>query len=376
MTVVRREGLRRGGMAALEILAVAVLYYGSARLGLLQQLVRGQVTPLWPPTGIALAGLLLRGPRVWPGIALGAFGVNVTLGPSIAAVLAIAAGNTVAPVVSYLLLRRVGFRNEIERLRDALALIFLGAFTGMLISATAGSATLVLAGVVGAGEFWPTWSVWWTGDAMGVLLVAPVLLVLCTAHRPRKASPARWIEALLLVAATVCVGFLEVSHTPLLFLGFPLLIWAAFRFQLAGTAPCALAVSTFAIIAAAQGVGPFAGHDLVTDMITLQAFNGSASLTALLLGAAVSERNETQSEIARTCAHLSDLVTRISTGSHHPALAEGDGRPENESAGEGGRPGGDGSPAGDRRPTGDGRPGDQRPTGDGRPTGDQRPTGG
>ncbi|CAM5709881.1 hypothetical protein SALBM311S_10037 [Streptomyces alboniger] len=162
--------------------------------------MRGQVTPLWPPTGIALASLLLRGPRVWPGIALGAFLVNVSLGPSIPAVLAIVLGNTLAPICSYALLRRTGFHKELDRLQDALALIFLGAFTGMLVSATIGSGTLALTGALSADEFWPTWSVWWTGDAMGVLLVTPVLLVLHSARLPKGVPPSRWMEGLLLVA--------------------------------------------------------------------------------------------------------------------------------------------------------------------------------
>ncbi|MGJ5751774.1 integral membrane sensor domain MASE1 [Streptomyces puniciscabiei] len=322
MAVARRQGLRRSGPAALEICVIAALYYGSARLGLLQQLVRGQVTPLWPPSGIAVASLLLRGPRVWPGIALGAFLVNISLGPSLPAVLAIAAGNTLAPVCSYLLLGRTGFRTELDRLRDALALIFLGGFTGMLVSATTGTGTLALAGALRPGDFWPTWSVWWTGDAMGVLVVTPVLLALRSAYRPKSARPSRCVEALLLAAATAGVGFLVAGHAPLLFLGFPLLTWAAFRFQLAGAAPCALAVSTFAIIAGAERTGPFAGHDLLTKMITLQAFNGSAALTALLLSAVVSERNRTQREIARACTQLAGMAARIAAGDHRPALPD------------------------------------------------------
>ncbi|MFC9685946.1 MASE1 domain-containing protein [Streptomyces sp. NPDC056948] len=320
MTVARHAGVRRGGAVALEICAVAALYWGSAEIGLLQQQVRGQVTPMWPPSGIALASLLLRGPRVWPGIALGAFLVNIALGPSFLAVLAIVAGNTLAPVCSYALLRRAGFHSEMNRLRDALALIFLGAFTGMLVSATVGTGTLVLTGVLDTGDFWPTWSVWWTGDAVGVLAVTPVLLLLRSAHLPRGAPLSRWVEGLLLMAVTICVGFVETSTTPLLFLGFPLLVWAAFRFGLAGAAPCALAVSTFAIIAAAQNTGPFAGHDLFTNMITLQAFNGSVSLTALLLGAAVNERAQTEREIALACGQLAEMVTRIAASDRRPAL--------------------------------------------------------
>ncbi|MFG3371269.1 MASE1 domain-containing protein [Streptomyces sp. NPDC090032] len=323
MTVARRERIRRGTVAVLEICVVAAVYYGAAKLGLLQQLVRGQVTPLWPPTGIAVASLLLRGPRVWPGIALGALLVNVSLGPSLPAVLAIMAGNTLAPVCSYALLRHAGFRIELSRLRDVLALIFLGAFTGMLVSATIGSGTLALAGVVGAGGFWPTWSVWWTGDAMGVLVVTPVLLVLRSARWPKEAPPSRWAEGFLLLAATASVGLLGTSNAPLMFLGFPLLIWAAFRFQLAGATPCALAVCTFTIVAAARGAGPFAGHDLLTNMITLQAFNGSSALTALLVAAAVSERNQAQKEISRACAYLAEMVAKISAGGFSPMLPVG-----------------------------------------------------
>lgn len=89
MTAAWRDRLRRGGVTALMIGAVAGLYYGGGELGLLQQLVRGQVTPLWPATGIAVAALILLGLRAWPGIALGAFLINVSLGPSVPAVIAI-----------------------------------------------------------------------------------------------------------------------------------------------------------------------------------------------------------------------------------------------------------------------------------------------
>lgn len=311
--MVRTAEISRYGSAALWILAVAAVYYGAARLGLLQQLVRGQVTPLWPPTGVALAGLLVFGLRIWPGIALGALLVNASLGPSVLAVLAIAAGNTLAPVCAYLLLRRARFREELDRLRDVLALVFLGALAGMLISSTAGSGVLVLAGALDASEFWPTWSVWWTGDAMGVLVVTPFLLVLRRARWPHETGIGRWIEGAALVVGTILVTILATSTTgsTLLFLTFPFLIWAAFRFQLAGAAPCALAVSTLTILAAAREDGPFAGRDLFTNMVTLQAFNGAAALTALLLAAVITERNETHEEIKRVCSRLAEMVAGV-----------------------------------------------------------------
>ncbi|UFR00523.1 MASE1 domain-containing protein [Streptomyces sp. Go40/10] len=334
----RRGGLRGAGRTALQIVAVAALYYASGKLGLFQQLVRGQVTPLWPPTGISLAGLLLFGPRIWPGIALGAFLINLSLGPSLPAVLAITAGNTLAPLCSYALLRRVGFRTSLNRFRDALALVFLGGFAGMLISATVGSGTLRLAHALPAGGFWPTWWVWWTGDAMGVLVVTPVLLVLRSAHLPKHAPPSRWHEAMLLAAATIGVGLLENAPPPLAFLAFPLLTCAAFRFQLAGTAPCALAVSTSAILAATRGTGPFAGHTLVTNMIALQAFNGAAAMTALLLAAVVTERNEAQQKIEETCRRLAEMAARIAPDTGGPPVLPRDRSDEEESGGPTRRP--------------------------------------
>lgn len=311
--MVRTAEIGRYGPPALRILAVAAVYYGSARLGLLQQLVRGQVTPLWPPTGVALAGLLLLGPRIWPGIALGAFLVNVTIGPTPLAVLGIVAGNTLAPLGAYAMLRRADFRTELDRLRDGLALIFLGALAGMLISSTVGSGVLVLSGALDAGDFWPTWSVWWTGDAMGVLAVTPFLLALRRARWPGDAGIGRWIEAAALVLGTLCVTILATgtNSSSLLFLVFPFLIWAAFRFQLTGAAPCALMVMTLAILAAARESGPFAHHDLLENMVTLQAFNGATALTALLLAAVITERNKTHEEIKRLCVQLTEMVAHM-----------------------------------------------------------------
>ncbi|MEU9115536.1 MASE1 domain-containing protein [Streptomyces sp. NPDC048483] len=312
--MVRNEWLSRHGAMAGWILAVAAVYYGGAKLGLLQEVVRGQVTPLWPPTGIALTALLLLGFRTWPGIALGAFLVNVTLGPSLPVVLAIVAGNTLAPMLSYRLLRSAGFRVRMDRLRDAVALVFLGALTGMLVSATVGTGALVLSGALTTTDFWPTWAAWWTGDAMGVLVITPVLLVLGTARMPRRARvrPLRCLEAAALGIGTLAVTQLAVSSsTNLLFLVSPFLIWAAFRFRHAGAAPCALLVSTIAIVAAAQQHGPFAHVDLFTTMVTLQAFNGITALTALLLAAVVTERRDTHREIQRVVAQLSEVLADL-----------------------------------------------------------------
>ncbi|MCE6994948.1 MASE1 domain-containing protein [Saccharothrix sp. S26] len=299
----------RLGRYAVHVLVVAACYYVAARLGLLQALVNDQVTPLWPPTGIAVLALLLGGLRLWPGIALGSFLANSAFTDFGATVL-ITAGNTLAPVAAYLLLKKAGFRPEMDRTRDALALVFLGGFVGMVVSATIGSGTLLAAHVIDGASFWSTWTVWWTGDALGVLVFVPIVLAFRTL-RLRHHPVRRWLEAVALVVSTAVVMAVASTHDlRLMYLVFPFLIWAALRFQHLGTAPCALVAATLAARGAARSTGPFADLDLVARMATLQAFNGTAVLTALLLSAVIAERNAAREAIERTVNQLADVVAR------------------------------------------------------------------
>src|SRR5258707_8108732 len=141
-----------------RLVLVAVAYWVAAHLSLNLALVHGQVTPIWPPTGIALVTFLTLGRRMWPAIALAAFAVNLPLGPSPLSAAAIAAGNTLAPLVSSELLRRAGFRRQLDRMRDAIAIVVLGALLGMTISATIGSTVLTLSGAVPMSNFGTTWA--------------------------------------------------------------------------------------------------------------------------------------------------------------------------------------------------------------------------
>lgn len=305
-----RQEVSRHAATVISIIAVAFVYYAAAQLGLLLAVVREQVTPLWPSTGIALVALLIWGARLWPGIALGALLVNLPIGPNLLGVALIAVGNTAAPVAAYLLLRRFGFRLELNRLRDAVALVFCGG-AAMLISATIGSLALTWTGSVPIGDFWPTWSVWWAGDAMGLLVVAPMLLAVRGASWPPFVGWQRWLEAGGLVAGTAA-AILVASRSPgaLMFLAFPFLIWAALRFELLGATTCGLIVSVVAIVAAGSGVGPFAGLGVVRVMVGLLAFNVTVALTALLLSVVIAERNHAQQAIERACAQLAEALTR------------------------------------------------------------------
>ncbi|MFF7340357.1 MASE1 domain-containing protein [Streptomyces sp. NPDC008163] len=314
--MIHSERNRRYLVAVLRAVGVAAAYYGAARLGLLREVtVHGAVvTPLWPPTGIALGCLLYLGVRALPGIAVGSLVVVGMLGGTVTpSTLVVAAGNTLAPLCAYAMLRRTGFHRELDRLRDGVVLVFLGAMAAMVISATAGTAMLVVDGKLPAGDFWSVWAAWWAGDVMGVLVVTPVVLVLGRARPPRVTD--RWAEAGALSAVAVA-GTLVATRSSLsmLYLVFPIVIWAALRFRLAGSAPCALLVSVLAIMAGTDRAGPFVGHTIVEVMINLTVLNGAVALTALLLAAMVTEQQNIRHRIERACEELAEVVDQLAPG--------------------------------------------------------------
>jgi signal transduction histidine kinase len=302
-----------------------VVYWLTARLSLSLALVHGQVTPIWPPTGIALVAFLVIGRRAWPAIALAALAVNLPIGPSPVGAAAIAVGNTLAPLVAVELLRRVDFHLELDRLRDAIAIIVIAALGAMTISATIGTSVLVLSGSIPPTTFWPTWAVWWTGDAMGVLLVAPLLLsILVKAPTlPSFASGGgnywavswrRGLELAGLLAGTGLVTYLLFrSRLGLQYVVLPLIMVTAWRFRLRGAAPAALIASGFAIWSAIEGTGPFFDETLFEKMVTLQVFNVSVALASFLLAAFADtrERKEQMSDLYESAQIASEAKTRF-----------------------------------------------------------------
>jgi PAS domain S-box-containing protein len=297
-----------------KLLLVAVVYYVAARLSLRVALVGRNVTPVWPPTGIALVAFLILGRRFWPAVAVAAFLVNAPITPSLTAAAATAAGNTAAPLVAATLLRRVGFRPQLDRLLDAASLVALAALLSMLISATVGAGTLLASGAIDREAFPGAWAVWWAGDAMGVLIVAPFLLTLRRAAVRTPMSWNRWVEAAALV--TLLVGatlFVVTTEWPVLFAVLPFLGWAAWRFQQRAAAPAALFVSSAATWAAVTGRGPFATGDLVQKMLILQLFNAAVAFTSFFFAALVAERLRDRTALADWAAELESAVARRTT---------------------------------------------------------------
>jgi PAS domain S-box-containing protein len=295
---------------ALKILLVGAAYYLAGRFSLRLALIEENVTPLWPPTGIALVAFLTLGRSVWPGIAAAAFLINAPISTNLPAAAVTAAGNTLAPFVAAELLRRAGFRKELDRLRDAIAIV-VAALLSTLISAWIGAGTLVLSDAIPTGDFWTAWAVWWTGDAMGILVVAPFLLSLLLFRERSTTSWGRRIEAAVLFMVLAAVSVVAVSsEIRPLFLVIPVLGWAAWRFQLRGAAPAALLVASVGTWAVDHGWGAFSQGTLLERMVTLQAFNATVAFTSFLFAALVTERMRAREALVQAAQELEERVER------------------------------------------------------------------
>ncbi len=307
----------------IKITILAAFYFGAAKVGLMFSYVEGNVTMIWPPTGIALAALLLFGYRLWPGVAIGAFLATASTGAPLGFALATAISNPLEALAGVYILQRIGFNNTLARVRDVAGLIFGAAGIATMISATIGVAGLCVTGMAPWPGYVSIWWPWWLGDAMGALIVAPVLLTWGTRPHPIDDwSAPQWLEAgaaLLAGLATSLVAFgtwlaSGQAHLPFAYLPFPALLWAGLRFGPTGAAAMNLVVNALAVLGTVQGFGPFAGASFNESLFLLWAFMGIASVTALLTAAITAERQQAKAILGQAEQAYRTLVDQLLQG--------------------------------------------------------------
>jgi PAS domain S-box-containing protein len=306
------------------VLLVAALYFLGAKVGLSLASINASVSPVWPPTGVAIALVLWLGYRALPGVLIGALIANYTLTDvSLLTASGIAVGNTLEGFIAVFLLRRyVQHRNPFNRAIDVLKFVAFAVILSTAIAATIGNLTLCLSGNEAWSSFGRLWFTWWLGDAVGALVVAP--LILSWLEEPlERWRGLRLVEALLLLfllslmAATIYTNLVFQHNTARLWghIAIPLLLWAAFRFGPRGVSTAMASLSAIAIWGTIHGTGPFANPVGEEGLLYLQAYVADFTVTTLALAAIVTERRQTQKNLSGGLA-----VTRILTES--PALID------------------------------------------------------
>nr|BFE86056.1 hypothetical protein GCM10020093_086570 [Planobispora longispora] len=190
----------RHGVAYLgKVVPLAILYAVTAQTVFALASVHTSISPIWLPSGLAVAAAVLYGYRALPAILLGAFAFNASTDIPLWVAALIAAGNTLEAAAAGWLLRLSGFRRPADRIRDVLALVGLAGLAATAVSATVGVTALWAGGVIPAAEAVSSWILWWFGDAIGVMTLTPVLLVAWARRRRwRRPSRTRTAEAGLL----------------------------------------------------------------------------------------------------------------------------------------------------------------------------------
>jgi PAS domain S-box-containing protein len=316
-TTAERTNHARVSMPArlVAMAALALAYFVAGRLGLSLAFVNASASAVWPPTGIALAAVLSVGAWVWPGIAIGAFLVNLTTSGSLLASIGIAAGNTIeALVAAHLVSRFANGTRAFDRAPDVVKYAVLAGLAAPVIAATIGVASLLGTGLTTTAEWPRVWLTWWLGDAGGAVAIAPALILLVAS--PARSLRGRALELVFLAAALWAVstaifggGFaISQSNYALEYLVIPVLLWPAFRFGPRETALSVLGLSAIAVWGTLQGFGPFGREEPNVALLMVQTFAGVAAVTSATLAALVDERRRLNDQLESRIASRTDQL--------------------------------------------------------------------
>src|SRR3989449_139234 len=296
-----------------DVLFLAAAYFFCGTFGLSLASINKSTSAVWPPTGLALAVLVLKGRGLWPGVFLGAFLVNVSTQGNFFLALRIVIGNTLeAYCGAWLVCRYAGGERACERIANIFSLAFLAGIMSTAISATLGVTSLCLGGFARWDQYTAIWQTWWLGDMVSDLTIAPLLMIWL--RRPIERLRAVQIpEAVGLALAVLVVGQVAFfaknpfggNNQPLEYIAILPLLWAAFRFGARGAITTAVALSAIALWGTRHGVGPFAISGANESLLMLQAFMGTMTVTALVLALIISDRQRAEQRL-----QVQDAVSR------------------------------------------------------------------
>ena len=280
---------------------IVCAYFLAGKLSLGFASIHVSASPVWLPAGMAVALFLLLGFSIWPAIFAGAFLVNITTAGGMPTSASIAVGNTLGGLLGAWLVQKFAHGiHAFESPPDILKSAFLAGLLSPAVSATIGITSLTIGHYALPNEYAIIWLTWWMGDATGILIVTPAILLWAQRPRIEWTSRERFeLGLLLLVLLVTCEAifgpFIHTRHKyPLQFMLVPVLIWAAFRFGPRETATLTVLLAGWATWGTINGRGPFTTESQNEALLLGQAFLAVTTVMALALAAAVQERKDAE----------------------------------------------------------------------------------
>jgi integral membrane sensor domain MASE1 len=298
------------------LVAIGVIYFALAKGGLALASIHPSATPIWPPTGVALAAVLLWGYRTWPAIFTAAVIANATTAGSVATAIAIATGNSLEAVVGAYLINRWSRGCNTFSTPNSVAKFALICFViATPISASIGLTSLATAGYIEWTNFANAWVTWWLGDVAGALVIAPVIVLWASTHY-YAFNRNEFLETVGVLATAAAVGLIAFSplieqtpsRDPLGFLAILPMLWAALRRGPRDTATVALVLAGITIWGTLTGGGPFTTADLNVSFLLVLMFLISITVPSLLLSADVEVRKRAEESLRRAQVGLERKV--------------------------------------------------------------------
>jgi diguanylate cyclase (GGDEF)-like protein/PAS domain S-box-containing protein len=280
----------------LHVFTLTVLYVIAAKAGLMLAFEQESTSPVWPPTGLAIAAMLYCGIRIWPGVFLGALIINFYVSSAPLLSFCIAIGNTLEALVASLIVLRFASAQPFFKTSET-AVFLIALLIATMLGASIGVSSLLATDRISADNFGLLWKTWWVGDFVGGLVLTPFLLTWL--RRPEEGFTLKQlVEGCLLILTTLAaliIAFgnplaIPIADELVTFTLLPILAWSVLRFQHHGATLVVLIISTGAIIGTVNGSGPFVLANENQSLLALQAYIGAAMFTALLLMASQGER--------------------------------------------------------------------------------------
>ena len=288
---------------AVGLLALVTIYFAAGKLGLQLAFANENASAVWPASGIAVACLLMFGRGLWPAIAVGAFLVNVTIAGYIGSSVFVAAGNTLEALTAWWLVSRwAGGTAAFDR-ANTIFRFALFAMMAALIAATIGTASVVVAGTAAQGDWVGVWITWWLGDAVGIALVAPLIVMWSQRARARWTivRACEMAGVIVVVAVTSWLVFGDspagIKRYPIVFVAMPVLLWPAFRLGARETVAATTLLSAIAVLGTLNDLGPFVGSSPNESLLFLQSFVGVWIVAMLAVSAEVETREAVEADM-------------------------------------------------------------------------------
>jgi signal transduction histidine kinase/CheY-like chemotaxis protein len=295
----------------LKISIVAVIYYVSARFGLMLALGNTNASPVWPPSGFAFAAVLILGVDVWPGIMLGAFLANVVVFSTNKAADAqtiflmasfIAIGNTLEALAGHYLLNLFHSRKLLAQTRDFTYFI-LTTLLMCAVSCSVGTNTLYTAHLISLHDYKTVWFTWWMGDVSGIIVLTPVFLSLWNSfgEKIKIAPPWKFFFIVVVLAIYLYAVFNNqldiIPNKATIFLLLILLTWCVFVMEQWQSSLIVVLVSSFSIWDTLQGKGPFISATQNESLLCLQIFLCVCAIMMMFLSTTIMERRESEERL-------------------------------------------------------------------------------